>query len=211
MNKLSCSSCGSTDTTIKNKYYICNHCNSSYLLPKNKTKLELLLNINIKYSILISLIILTLSVTLYKYYISQNFTKTTSYIQEEYFQKNVYYKTGELKEDRRSIDRTHSGTTNEYRKDGNLRGEWIYQEGLIIMGKRFYKTGELNYNFRYKDGEAHGLRKEYYKSGELKSDTPFVHGRKDGIEINYLKNGSVDYRVRYKDNKIVEHLKKDEL
>jgi antitoxin component YwqK of YwqJK toxin-antitoxin module len=196
MSKLSCSSCASTDVIIGDKYYSCNHCSSVYLLPSKKTKLELLLNINVKYSIIISLIILALSVTLYKYYISQNFTNTTSYIQEEYFIQNDF----------RSIDRAGNGICYEYKIDGILNGEWIYSEGNIVTGKRFYKTGETRYDFRYKNGEAHGIRKEYYKSGKLKSDSPFVHGEKNGMEVGYFENGKIRYKIKYKDGLRVDNI-----
>lgn len=211
MAKLFCTSCGSTDVNITNTHFTCKHCSSTYLLAPKKTKLEILLNINIKYTIIVSLTIFALSVTLYKYYISQNFTKTTSYIQEEHFTPSVYYPTGELHKDNRSIDRTGSGISYEFTKDGILKGEWMLQEGSFVMGKRFYKTGELHYNFRYEDGEAHGIRKEYYTSGELKTDTPFVRGSMDGIEIQYFRDGRVKDRVLYKNNKIIKSSPLDSL
>jgi hypothetical protein len=34
-NRLVCSSCGSSDITLKPPYYYCNHCKSKYLLPQN--------------------------------------------------------------------------------------------------------------------------------------------------------------------------------
>src|SRR5579863_6711406 len=41
----------------------------------------------------------------------------------------------------------------------------------------------------YKAGNLYGIVREYYKSGNICIETPYVNGKKNGIERGYYKNG----------------------
>jgi len=51
--------------------------------------------------------------------------------------------------------------------------------------KIYYKSGALWWETPYVNGKRHGIEKGYYESGALEWETPYVEGKKHGIEKEY--------------------------
>ena len=58
--------------------------------------------------------------------------------------------------------------------------------------KRVYFVSEaLRSETPYVNGKRHGLDKEYFESGVLSWVVPYVNGREHGIEKSYYKSGAL--------------------
>ena len=46
------------------------------------------------------------------------------------------------------------------------------------------------------------VRKDYYRSGALRCETPYVDGKKHGIDKGYYETGALKWEVPYKNGKM---------
>jgi antitoxin component YwqK of YwqJK toxin-antitoxin module len=79
---------------------------------------------------------------------------------------------------------------------GNYDGIWFYyDEGGNIIGEGRFKNGT-------------GTQKAFYDNGKLKKVTHFQNNRKDGEEVYYKPEGTVDYICRFRGGRLIEKIQK---
>jgi len=61
----------------------------------------------------------------------------------------------------------------------------------VEIRKGYYKSGALNWETPYVNGEIHGIAKDYYESGALRCESPCVNGKEHGIEKHYSESGAL--------------------
>ena len=85
-------------------------------------------------------------------------------------------------------------------EDANL----VKNVGKIPDGtvSEYYKSGELRFEFNYKNGKYEGISREYYNSGKLSAETNFKNGIRDGISKEFYESGAVKKEAQYINNKL---------
>lgn len=80
----------------------------------------------------------------------------------------------------------------------------IYVDGKNHDGfkRRWYRNGQLYYEYNLKDGKKDGLGKAWHKNGQLKAEVNFKDGKKDGLCIQWYKNGQLFNVAIYKDGEV---------
>ena len=70
-------------------------------------------------------------------------------------------------------------------EDENL----VSKAGTIPDGivSEYYESGELQFEFSYKNGKYEGISREYYKSGKLSAETNLKNGIREGISNTILE------------------------
>jgi len=119
-------------------------------------------------------------------YYDDNFNEIKS------FKLASYYKVIKQKENRESVEKL-------YLKSGQIKSESSYKSNnkkkKFLNGKTlvWYESGELRFEFDYKEGKKNGLLLSYWKNGELKRKDIFKNGKfkkgecwdKNGNKIKY--------------------------
>ena len=62
---------------------------------------------------------------------------------------------------------------------------------IVEVKREYYESGALWGESPYVNGKKHGLEKLYYESGVLYKEAPYVTGKKHGIEKHYYKTGAL--------------------
>ncbi len=65
--------------------------------------------------------------------------------------------------------------------------------------RRWYESGEIEYEIMYKNGNLHGLSRVWYESGQLLFERMYKNGKKDGISRRWYESGQLWYERMYKD------------
>jgi antitoxin component YwqK of YwqJK toxin-antitoxin module len=135
-----------------------------------------------------------------------------------------FYEDGELKVEWKYIDNKLNGISKEYHKDGTY-SEWNYQNGQLIEGKSYFKSGKILQEYTFKKGKRDGTAIRYYETGEKEtvwefkndvlisgiayyptgeklSDFKYKNGIPEGISTEYYKNGKKKIEWSYKDGKL---------
>lgn len=90
-----------------------------------------------------------------------------------------------------------------YYKSGELEVEYYFKNGEIDgLYKIYFKNGKLKSETNYKNSKTDGLFKSYYKSGELKLESNYENDVKSGLFKSYFKNGKLETEHNYKNGKI---------
>lgn len=80
-----------------------------------------------------------------------------------------YYQDGKtLKAERNYVDGKKQGKSKGFHSNGNLQGDWDFEDGLPVKSVIFYRSGEkwLEHS-HFLDGRLNGISKEYDKKGHL--------------------------------------------
>lgn len=93
------------------------------------------------------------------------------------------------------------GNWSEYYKEGGLRGEGNYQDGIRIGEWNFYfPHGSLEQRGEYTlKGKEHGRWLWYYSDGIMRREENFSNGLKDGEMAEYDEHGKVIANGNYVD------------
>ncbi|MDR2906179.1 MAG: hypothetical protein LBU73_09520 [Helicobacteraceae bacterium] len=75
-------------------------------------------------------------------------------------------------------------------KDGRKIGT-LCIDGEAIGARVYYRSGVLEAETPFKNGELEGVVKSFYESGILREEAPYKHGIPDGIVKNYYENGKL--------------------
>ena len=67
--------------------------------------------------------------------------------------------------------------------------------------KKYYPSGKIQREERYKNNVKEGVYKEYYESGTLMVEGNYKDGKRDGIAKLYNKSGKLIVESDYKDDK----------
>jgi antitoxin component YwqK of YwqJK toxin-antitoxin module len=88
-----------------------------------------------------------------------------------------------------------------YYKSGVLEAETPFKNGeLEGVVKSFYESGILREEAPYKNGIPDGIVKNYYENGKLKEEMPIKNGAVDGTAKTYYENGKLMSEVAYKND-----------
>ena len=92
-----------------------------------------------------------------------------------------------------------------YYKNGQIKYEWNFKDGEYD-GKSFsyYKNGQIHSEENYIDGKFNGNMMFYYKNGQIKEERNFKDGMEDGKMTYYNEDGSIKEVRNYKDGKLVK-------
>ena len=91
-----------------------------------------------------------------------------------------------------------AGGYKEFYENGTLKIESLYANNeLSGIWKRYYETGEIEWEVEYNDGYRQGLYKQFYKSGILKLEGRHVADLKNGEEKRYDEKGSLLWKGAY--------------
>ena len=80
-------------------------------------------------------------------------------------------------------------TKTEAFKNGQIKSEEIYENGVLKISKSYYKNGQLKHQ-QYVDN---GIWEEYFKNGEL--HYKIIHDDKIRLEEVYNRNGQLIIRT----------------
>lgn len=134
----------------------------------------------------------------------------------------LYYdRRGRLIERRFFDDKGERDGENLFYHDGKVYRKDVYTHGVLTASsaydksgkeiwaagspdgtfdaKRFYPTGELQWEGRFKKGEWDGKWTKYYLAGPVHMVYNFKDGEYDGEQTDYFRNGSTKLTARYKD------------
>jgi antitoxin component YwqK of YwqJK toxin-antitoxin module len=91
-----------------------------------------------------------------------------------------------------------AGGYKEYYKNGALKIESLYANNeLSGIWRRYYETGEIEWEVEYNHGYRQGLYKQFYKNGILKLEGRHVADLKNGEEKRYDEKGSLLWKGAY--------------
>jgi hypothetical protein len=100
-------------------------------------------------------------------------------------------------------------TKKLFYKNGQIEEEWAYKnskkEGLY---KLYYISGKLQEEGEHKGGREEGPYKLYYENGRLKEEGTHKNGKEDGLVKKYYENGKLRESGTYKDGKEYGSFKK---
>lgn len=73
--------------------------------------------------------------------------------------------------------------------------------------EKYYDSGALQFEYRYRNGKLHGLTKEYYETGELRAELDYRAG-KLVAKKEFRRDGNLEYELKYRDGNKIETQKK---
>jgi len=104
----------------------------------------------------------------------------------------------------------HEGLVKEYYRDGSLRSEVVFKNGLPDDTVRlYYKNGNLRRIAYFKDGKQQGQTLSYYENGTLKAEEYYKDSMLDGHCKFYDANGNLQWEADFKNGIIVPGTRKD--
>ncbi len=112
-------------------------------------------------------------------------------------------------ENRISVDTSKIDTyKRKYYKTGELQCEFKFFNGKKNdITREYYKTGELKAEWVYdNDVLVNGCR-GYYRTGELRCEYGYSNGKRNGVTTEYYKSGSIKAEWVYEDDVLVNGCK----
>ena len=138
-----------------------------------------------------------------RFYIKKSFIRQGIFLA---FISSVAFTTlnaGELKECKSEEDKKVGCIEKEYYKNGNIKIETPYKNGVIEgVGKIYSEGGNLGVEMPLKNGKAEGIGKEYYESGNLNIESPYKNGKMEGIQKYYYENGNILSEIPFMNDKV---------
>ncbi len=97
-----------------------------------------------------------------------------------------------------------SGKSGDYFDDGDVKRESIsFKDGLEHgTSKRWYNTGQLEYEAHYKNGKTHGVSKYWFENGQPDMEESHKNDIRNGLTRVWYENGQLQSEISFKDNKI---------
>ena len=80
------------------------------------------------------------------------------------------------------------------KKPENFTGKWL----------GWYKSGQLKYEWNYKNGKDHGKCLGWYENGQLECEGNYKNGEKHGKWFRRHANGQLKYEINYKDGERID-------
>ena len=71
----------------------------------------------------------------------------------------------------------------------------------VEVKKEYYESGALWVETPYVKGKRYGIERGYYESGALKFETPYVNDKEHGIDTWYFESGALEREIPYVDGK----------
>ncbi|MGP0628585.1 toxin-antitoxin system YwqK family antitoxin [Nitrospina sp. 32_T5] len=126
-------------------------------------------------------------------------------------------------------NRFRQGWTREFRRDGSLMSEYMYEHGVKQgLARFYYDSGELMTVWVYENGQRHGQSIGYFKNGAVKdrgfyqndllhgpvtlyhpdgtvkAQLEFKEGRRHGESKTYYEDGQVQFVYRHDNDRMLE-------
>jgi antitoxin component YwqK of YwqJK toxin-antitoxin module len=135
-----------------------------------------------------------------------------------------YNRNGNLKAKWNYQEHKLNGISKSYLLDGTF-SEWKYQNGELLIGNSFYKSGKIFEKYNFKKGKRDGKafrfyetgEKEitwnykndsllngigYYQTGEKKFDYNYKNGVAQGISLEYYRTGEKKMEWNYSNGEL---------
>jgi antitoxin component YwqK of YwqJK toxin-antitoxin module len=74
----------------------------------------------------------------------------------------------------------------------------------VTWKKTHHENGNLKLETPYLDGKKHGIERTYDEHGNLRYEDSFANGKRNGFSYSYDKNGLVCAKVYFKNGKAVD-------
>jgi hypothetical protein len=74
--------------------------------------------------------------------------------------------------------------------------------------RTYFKSGKVNTEISYKDGEKDGVARIYYINGNVNQEIVYKRGKRDGLAKRFYENGKVYQETQYVDDKMNGYRKK---
>jgi len=103
-----------------------------------------------------------------------------------------YYENGTLMIEASFKKSEPHGIFREYYENANLMAEEVYDEGQLIIQKRFDRNGKIN-----------DVARRYYKNGQIRIEAGFRSGKPEGITREYHENGSLMAEEYYRNGTLM--------
>ncbi|MBD3268416.1 hypothetical protein GF373_17250 [bacterium] len=91
----------------------------------------------------------------------------------------------------------------EYDKDNNTPTTIEFCSKEVCVKRWYRESGELEYEWQYKNGKLHGPSRGYYKSGELEWETQWKNGKRHGPSRGYHESGELCWEWQYENGELV--------
>ena len=87
-----------------------------------------------------------------------------------------------------------------YHKDGSIESKENFNPNYKRNGKSisYYKNGNLKNEWNFKNGLKHGIQKNYYPNGSISDEREMKNGVDDGFWKIYDRNGKLDKELYFK-------------
>jgi antitoxin component YwqK of YwqJK toxin-antitoxin module len=103
-----------------------------------------------------------------------------------------YYENGFLMIEANFRNGEPHGTFREYYENAVLMAEEVYNDGQLIIQKRFDRNGKLN-----------DVARRYYQNGQIRIEAGFRNGKPEGITREYHENGSLMAEEYYRNGALM--------
>ena len=116
-----------------------------------------------------------------------------------------YFKGGQLRSEFIMDDSTgQNGLFKEYNYDGNKLSSVGMRNGVKHGTEYMYDAkGRVMRADPYVNGRIHGTRKDFYPNGDVLASIPYQKGVRRGYAFVYNKDGSINKKVMFRNNKMV--------
>jgi hypothetical protein len=107
-----------------------------------------------------------------------------------------------------SINENGDSVMMRYDEQGRLTSFTTYKNGMKNgLSKKFFSTGNIEFEILYKNGLKEGITKWYYEKGALYRVTTYKDDEEEGIQKKYYESGTLMAEIPYKKGKILPGLK----
>ena len=100
------------------------------------------------------------------------------------------------------LDDTSDGAHQKFFKNGNIEKEYTYKNGKLEgLFKTFYEDGQFHQEKYYKNGKLDGVFRAYDTNGILYFEISYKDDKKHGVENSYDQNGVLQHQDVYEEGK----------
>ena len=98
-----------------------------------------------------------------------------------------------------------TGVYYAWYKNGQLEYRWNYKDGeRHNLSCGWYKNGQLEYEYNTKGGKCHGLCRSWFGNGQLECEYNNKDGEYHGLCRSWYDNGQLKYRKNWKDGELIK-------
>ncbi len=101
----------------------------------------------------------------------------------------------------KTADDKLNGISKELYENGNIKTEFVYEQGKLVTEKRYRTDTQIEYEFQLKNGRKEERLKMFHPSGALFRERFLVNGVQEGIEHDYYPDGKIKAERTYKNGK----------
>lgn len=116
-----------------------------------------------------------------------------------------YYTGGQIRTEYIMDDKAgRNGLIKRYGYEGNVISTETIRNGVKDGYMKLYNSKGLVIRIKpYVNGRVQGTQKDLYENGDILATVPYVNGVRNGVAYVYRKDGSVDRRVTFKNDRMV--------